>query len=75
MKGHLPLAEFLTKARKVANVSNSCTDPSRKCRSASLARAMSMSDMSARVTVLCDEEGPTISSSSSSERRLRLNIE
>lgn len=75
MKGHLPLAEFFTKARKVAKVSNSCTDPSRKCRSAILARIMSKSAMSARVDVLCDEEGPGMSSSSSSERCLGLNIE
>lgn len=75
MKGHLPLAEFFTKARKVARVSNSCTDPSRKCRSASLARTVSRSAISARVAVLCDEGGPTISSSSSSERCVTLYIE
>ena len=68
MKEHLPLAEFFTKAMKVARVSNSCTDSSRKCRSANLARTMSKSAMSARVAVLWEEEGPTKSSSPSTER-------
>lgn len=68
MKGYLPLAEFFTKARKVAKVSSSCTDPSRKCRSANLARTMSKSAMSARVAVLCDKGGPEMSSSSSRGR-------
>lgn len=75
MMGHLPLAEFFTKARKVASVSNSCTDPSRKCLSANLARTVSRSVMSASVAVLCDDGGPTGSSSSSSERWVVLNIE